>query len=486
MTATNLLIICSDEHMPDAMGCAGHPEVLTPNLDRLATRGTRFLNAACASPICVPARAAMVTGRNIFETGYWDNVDAYDGKVPGWQHVLRDAGHEVASIGKLHYRGWEGDDYGYASTFLPMHIHNGHGELRMLLRNPPVNIGDGSNMLNSAGPGTSSYNRYDDQICSAAQDWLRQRAAAYAARAAAGDAKPWVLQVTMVAPHFPLTVPAEFYDLYANRPLRLPKDYAFGVNGQAHPYVQQYGRASGYNLHFRDEADVRRALAAYYGLITFMDHKVGVLLDTLAATGLDANTRVIYLADHGENAGARGLWGKSTMYRESVGIPLITAGPGVAAGATIDAAVSHIDLYATVLDAVGVPPGTSTASPRSQSLFGPLDPDRAVLSEYHAFGSRAGVTMLQDRHGKYVHYCDLPAQLFDLRNDPAEQHDLAGRPEHATTLAAWHERLLALMDPADADRRARARQDALVEHYGGREAILASAGIGGYTPAPVA
>ncbi len=155
MTPQNLLILLSDEHNPKVMGCAGHPDVHTPHLDALAARGTRLTRAYCASPICVPARAAMMTGRPVYETGYWDNVDAWDGKVPGWSHRLRMAGYEVSSIGKLHFRGWQGDDYGFTETLLPMHIHEGRGMTRMLLRDPPLPPGSGAGMLGSAKAGYS-------------------------------------------------------------------------------------------------------------------------------------------------------------------------------------------------------------------------------------------------------------------------------------------------------------------------------------------
>ena len=157
--AGNLLIVLSDEHNPKVMGCAGHPEVKTPHLDALAASGTRFSQASCANPICVPTRAVLATGRPNCEIGYWDNVDAWEGKTPSWHHLLRERGHHVASIGKLHYRGWQGDDYGFSESLLPMHIHKGHGELKMLLRDPPGDLGDGSNLLNSAKAGESDYTR---------------------------------------------------------------------------------------------------------------------------------------------------------------------------------------------------------------------------------------------------------------------------------------------------------------------------------------
>ena len=136
MTRTpNFLFILSDEHQAQAMRCAGHPQVQTPNIDRLANRGTRFVNAYTPSPICVPARASLATGRYVHQTGYWDNAHAYDGRVRGWGHVLLDAGIPVTSIGKLHYRSG-GDPTGFDRQILPMHIHEGVGQLWGSVRNP--------------------------------------------------------------------------------------------------------------------------------------------------------------------------------------------------------------------------------------------------------------------------------------------------------------------------------------------------------------
>lgn len=479
-TPKNLLMIMSDEHNPLVMGCAGHPDVLTPHIDALATSGTRFTNAICASPICVPARAALATGRPIYQTGYWDNVDAYDGRTPSWHHALREAGHEVVSIGKLHYRGWQGDDYGFSETHLPMHIHGGRGEVKMLLRNPPASIGDGSNMLKSAAPGESDYTRYDHQITERAVQWLRDHR-----QGAQAINKPWVLMVNLVAPHFPLTVPQRFFDLYRHKPLAMPKGYQFGIDEQAHPFIQQYARLSGYNLHFKTEDDVRRALSGYYGLVTYLDEQVGRILKALEDAGHTSSTRVIYLSDHGDNTGARGLWGKSTMYAESVGIPLILRGEGIAEGQVQKAPVSHIDLFNTVLDSVGLDQRTSTASEQSQSLLKAVDIERTVLSEYHTVGSKSAVFMIQDARTKYVHYCDHPPQLFDLVNDPEEMNDLAAQPEHQQGVKVWEQRLRSFCDPDEADRKAKHRQQELIELYGGETAIREGHGIGGYTPSPL-
>ena len=484
----NLVILLSDEHNSAAMGCAGHAEVLTPNLDALAARGTRFTAAYTASPICVPARTALANGRYVHEAGYWDNVDAWDGKTRSWHHVLHDHGHTVVSIGKLHYRGWAGDDYGFTESQIPMHIHEGRGEVRMLLRNPPPDLGDGSGFLGKAGPGESDYTRYDRDITARALKWI-------ADQAAKPSAKPWVLMVSIVAPHFPLIAPQEFHDIYAGRPLAMPKAYRYGTD-QPHPFLQLYSEISGYNRHFRNEDDVRRALAAYYGLTSFMDDNMGRVLDSIGDAGLADSTRVLYLSDHGEHAGTRGLWGKGTMYEESAGVPMILVGADIPSGTTVAAPVSHIDVYDTVLDCVGLSREYSAASPHARSLFDTLreslpgsnapDANRAVISEYHTVGTRSAVFMLRDARYKYVHCVGLDAQLFDLDADPQELLDLAGRPESKAILYRCRARLGEFLDPEETDRRAKARQKELIDFYGGEEAIRKTRGTPGYTPPPKA
>jgi choline-sulfatase len=135
MKPGNLLIIMSDEHNPKIMGCSGHPVVQTPNIDALAAAGTMFTDAYTTSPVCVPARAAFAIGKYVHQIGYWDNADAYEGAIPSWHHRLREHGHYGASIGKLHFRGQEGDDYGFNEMQIPMQIIEGRGDLMGLVRN---------------------------------------------------------------------------------------------------------------------------------------------------------------------------------------------------------------------------------------------------------------------------------------------------------------------------------------------------------------
>ena len=473
--ALNVLVLMSDEHNPGFLGCAGHPFIHTPRLDALAAQGTRFTQAYTCSPICVPARAAFATGRYVHEVGFWDNGDPYEGSVPSWHHVLRAAGHEAVSIGKLHFRGLPGDDHGWSEEILPMHVVDGVGDIKGLVRSDiPVRKG-GDKMAALAGPGDSTYIRYDARITDAACDWLAQRAQAPAA-------KPWVLFVSLVCPHFPLTAPPRWYEHYAAMDLPLPKRYA-PAERPRHPYTDEYARVVDYDTHFRTEADVRRAVAGYSGLVSYMDEQVGRVLDALQAGGQAGRTLVLYTSDHGDNLGARGLWGKSTMYEESAGVPMILRGPGVPSGRVLDTPVSHVDCATTILRAAGAPALEGAPGHDLADVARGAQPARPVLSEYHAIGSTGGATMLRHGPWKYCHYVDKPAQLFHLGQDPQELEDRAHDPACAEALAECRARLLELLDPDAVDRRAKARQAELLARHGGREAALARGDLG-YTPAP--
>src|SRR5712692_6735316 len=217
MKPTNLLFILCDEHNPRVLGCSGHPLVETPNLDRLAQSCVQFTDAYTNSPICVPARAALATGRYVHKIRFWDNAIPYDGSIPSWHHRLKAAGHEVVSIGKLHFRSAD-DDNGFSEEIMPLHVVAGVGDPLGWLRDPLPVRKAALRLANDAGPGDSSYQRYDDKITGAAVDWLK-------ARAAASRGKPWVLFVSLVCPHFPLIARPQWYNRYAEAELPRPALY---------------------------------------------------------------------------------------------------------------------------------------------------------------------------------------------------------------------------------------------------------------------
>ena len=186
----NVLVLLSDEHQAGAMGCAGHPIVHTPNLDALAAAGTRFTRAWTPSPVCVPARASLATGRWVHEIRYWDNATAYDGRVPGWGQRLQREGVTVESIGKLHYRDADAPT-GFDRQHLPTHVWKGIGQVWGSVRDPMPETMGRSPLYDEMGAGESDYNRYDVQVAQRAAGWLGEHA---------NDASPWVLFVGLVAP----------------------------------------------------------------------------------------------------------------------------------------------------------------------------------------------------------------------------------------------------------------------------------------------
>jgi choline-sulfatase len=481
MQPANLIVIMSDEHHPRAMGAAGHPFVRTPNLDRLAAGGTRFDAAYCNSPICVPSRASFATGRYVHELATWDNAMAYDGKVVGWAHALQRSGHRVDAIGKLHYRSAQ-DPTGFDHQYHPMHIFGGHGMVWGALRDGKTDFTARAHaMLDPIGTGTSKYNIYDDRIASEAERWLER-----VAREAKPSDKPWMLFVGFVAPHFPLMVPQDILDLYPLKEMPRPRLHPRDGHPR-HPWLEACHRMVPVDDALDDERRLL-ATACYYGLCTWVDRQIGRVLAAVERNGLAAVTRVAYTSDHGDNVGARGMWGKSTHYDDAAGVPLILAGPQVPAGAVCRTAVSLIDFAPTILDAVGEDPyGWVTGLP-GRSLFelasASYDPERTVFSEYHAFGSPTASFMVRDGRWKYNYYVGFPPELFDMAEDPLEQRNLAGDPACKAQLARMDARLRAMVDPETTDLRAKTDQAALIASYGGRDKAI-DVGAPSATPAPL-
>ena len=471
--SSNLLIIMSDEHQARALGSAGHSIVQTPNLDALAARGLRFTRACTPSPICVPARASFATGRHVHELRLWDNAMPYAGQVPGWGHALQAAGVPVESIGKLHYRR-AGDPAGFDTEHIPMMVAGGVGMVWASIRREGERVVRDERMLGEyIGPGESDYTRYDEAVTARAERWLAERA---------GTGRPWCLFVGFVAPHFPLVVPRSWFDLYpADRlpPVKLhPRD-----GHPRHPWVEAQNAFSDTESRFSDEAERLAAMSSYYGLCSFLDHNVGRVLKALEDAGAGGTTTVVYTSDHGDNVGARGLWGKSNLYEEAAAVPLIMAGPGIGPG-VCKTPVSLIDLSETVIEHFGTRlagerPGRSLRAIAAQVV----DHDRAVFSEYHAAGAVSGAFMLRTGRWKYIHYVGFEPELFDLEADREETTSLAADPVFADVVESLDGRLRAVCDPEATDAQAHTDQAAMIEAYGGREAAL-KLGAPGATPAP--
>ena len=475
----NLLVIMADELSLKTLGCYGHPMVKTPNIDRLAAAGARFTSAYTNSPICTAARASFATGRYVHEIGCWDNASPYSGEPTGWGHRLQDEGHRVTSIGKLHYRN-PTDPTGFDEQIVPMHARDGGvGSVLGSIRDELI-VQKADKLAREIGPGETSYSNYDLDITEKACDWLENDAEKYR-----DSLKPWMTFVSFVSPHFPLMAPKKYFDLYPTDAVPMPKAHALDGRPR-HPWIEAYRKYVPSDSFFDDEKR-RVAIASYFGLCTFLDDQVGLVLESLKRAGLADSTRIIFASDHGENLGARGTWGKGTMYEESAAVPLIMAGPDIEAGAVVETPVSLLDFYPTILESVGVSPDKEDKTRAGRSLYGiagaPFDAERIVFSEYHASGAETAAYLIRKGKKKYIHYVDYPPELYDLETDPEEQDDLAGKLESKPVIHELEGDLREILDPVEVDKRAKRDQAALIERLGGRYHVIETAKIGA-TPTP--
>ena len=472
----NLVILLSDEHNKRMLGVSGHSHVKTPNLDKLANEGVLFENAYCNSPICVPSRAILATGRFNAEIGYWDNADPYDGKIPSWGHRAVENNCDAVSIGKLHFLDDQAPT-GFSQQINPLNVVGGVGDLLGLIRQElPVRKG-AANMAKDVGSGETTYSNYDKKIAEDARNWISNRKI---------NVKPWVLFVSFVCPHFPLIAPKEFYDMYPENQVPWPLLYEENKRSR-HPYYLAMRKCMNYDDYF-DEEKVRKATSAYFGLCSFLDYNIGLVLDALKNSDFANNTNVIYTSDHGDALGMRGMWGKSTMFEESAGVPMIMKGPNVPISKRVKTPVSLVDIFPTVVDSLNLNKNPKDNDLPGQSLLEIAveqdNYDRVVLSEYHAAASPVGAFMLRKGKYKYVYFAEgYDPQLFDLEIDPYEENDLYADKNFKNILDSFYDELIKICDPEKVNKRAKKEQNDKIIKHGGIDAIR-QRGDFGYSPAP--
>jgi choline-sulfatase len=463
----NLLVIMSDEHGPMFSAPYGHPFVRTPHMAALAARGVTFEAAYCPSPLCVPSRAAFMTGKHLHRVGAYDNGAPFPSDEATWAHMLRAAGYEVMLDGKMHFIG-------------PDSLH---GFERQLARDQPGKIAgsewldpfpkgfrDGATTrrwIEEAGPGKRNNLIFDDEVEAAALGYLGAKGPA---------AAPWALCVSFLAPHFPLVVPEPYFSMYYPEHADLPAIPPGHLEGQ-HP-AHERGRLA-YDLYDYSEAQIRRCRAAYYGLVTHLDERIGRLLAAVDAAALREDTVVVYTSDHGELLGEHGLWWKNDFYEQSARVPLIVSWPGEGAtGARFGGAVSLLDLARTLVELGGAPePGDldgHSLVPVLRDPAGAAWPDEAYC-EYYGHSTNRAQRMLRSGRWKLNYYHGEPVELYDLQADPGEFENLAGREAYRPVEEALTRRVLSGWDPVAVEAAVR-RSHRHRQIVGGRQFQVTSVG----------
>lgn len=456
----NLLFLMVDEMAWWALDSG----VRTPALDALRSRGVTFSSAYTPSPMCVPARAALATGRYVHEIGTWSSAEPYCGVPPSWAHAVRAAGFDCVSIGKLHYRNGH-DDTGFSPQLEPIHVPGGEGWVRGLLRRPLCDYLPTAELAQQVGPGDSAYHAFDRRVTGTTCDWLTDPSR--------GD-RPWCAFVSWLSPHYPLVAPEADFALYD------PTDFESDAEPPPrHPILNDL---AGFFDHDRYFTPRTRGLAraSYRALCTFVDRQIGKVLEALDASGQVDRTTILFASDHGEMLGRHGFWTKQVMYEDSARIPLLLAGPGIEPGSRDDP-VSLIDAAPTIARTFGL----SERPYSGRHLLDRPEGPRTVLSEYHDGGASEGMTMVrwnaEGAQWKYVHYAGgHRPQLFELAGDPDESKDIAtARPDICAEALG---RLGRWMDPEVVNTRAHADQSEKIRKLGGRAALLAREQWN-YTPA---
>jgi choline-sulfatase len=242
-----------------------------------------------------------------------------------------------------------------------------------------------------------------------------------------------------------------------------------------HPVIDAMRKFWNYNDYFDATLQIE-GLRNYYGLCSFLDDNVAQVLSALDDSGQAGNTQIIYTSDHGDMIGNHGIWCKSFMYEDAVGIPMTLSGPGISPS-TNDTPVSLIDLAATIECCAG---GETTASEHAwqsrplQQFADNAEPDRPILSEYHDGGSPCGFYMLRRGPWKYVYYSEgNPDLLFNMEEDPQELVNLVEDPGHSSTVSELRDQLNQILDPEEVNRQAFADQAKMIEKLGGKDVINA-------------
>ncbi|MEM9781778.1 MAG: choline-sulfatase [Pseudomonadota bacterium] len=440
MSGPNILILMVDQLNGTLFPDGPADWLQAPNLKRLADRSVRFANTYTASPLCAPGRASFMSGLLPSRTRVYDNAAEFASDIPTYAHHLRRAGWRTCLSGKMHFVGPD-QLHGFEQR-LTTDIYPADFGWTPDYRRPDERIDWWYHNLGSVtGAGVaeiSNQMEYDDEVAHHALTWLYDAARGH-------DARPWCLTVSFTHPHDPYVARRRFWGLYDDCAHLEPTVPAMAY-ADHDPHARRIFDANDWRRFEIGEDDVRRARRAYFANISYLDEKIGTLLDALDATRQEAV--ILFVSDHGDMLGERGLWFKMSFYEGSSRVPLMLSAPGIAPR-RVDEPVSTIDVTPTLAEIAGI--GLDAIAPWCSGLsllpVAQGTPRSAPVSmEYAAEGSAAPLVALRCGRWKYVRCALDPDQLFDLQDDPHELTNLAADPAHAATLAELSAEAEALWD----------------------------------------
>lgn len=466
MREPNILIVMADQVVPFLTGAYDDPVAKTPALKRLAAEGIRFDAAYTAAPLCAPSRAALMTGKYPSTIGCFDNASVFPADQPTLAHYLSAEGYETVASGKMHFVGPD-QLHGFARRLTTDVFPAGVDWVPVLDENGRFPAGGHARAYVDPEPGVRDWTMflaYDEETQFRALEFLRERRRTIDRGTHADD--PFGMVVSFHHPHDPFHVQQEYWDLYDDADMPVPEypDELEQTYSAMDRWANDAHEVDRYDV--RDPTNMRHLRHAYYAALSYVDRKVGELLDALERTGELENTIVLFTSDHGDMLGERGMVQKRAFYEWSVRVPLLVRLPHARrGGARIDTPVSLVDVLPTLLDLVGIP-GEGRAEMDGRSLLGllldedatkpaddgaaranALDAERPVFSEYHLEKVHAPCFMVRRGRYKYVYIHGHDEQLFDLEADPGEWHNLVGSAEHADRVRELRALIVERFDP---------------------------------------
>ncbi|WP_294223552.1 choline-sulfatase [uncultured Shimia sp.] len=452
MSRPNILIFMVDQ-LNGTLFPDGPAEWLhAPNLKKLAARSTRFQSAYTASPLCAPGRAAFMSGQLPSGTGIYDNAAEFASSIPTYAHHLRRAGYQTCLSGKMHFVGPD-QLHGFEER-LTTDIYPPDFGWTPDYRKPGERIEWWyHNMGSVTGAGVaeiSNQMEYDDEVAYHATRKVYDLARGQ-------DNRPWCLTVSFTHPHDPYVARKKYWDLYEDCDHLLPEVGAIPYEDQD-AHSKRIFDANDWRSFDITEEDIRRSRRAYFANISYLDDKIGEVMEALEATRQEAI--IVFVSDHGDMLGERGLWFKMSFYEGSSRVPMMVAAPNMEPG-LVTTAVSNIDVCPTLCELAGVSmeevmPWTTGESLVHLGQGG--ERDTPVMMEYAAEASYAPMVSLRYGRWKYNRCALDPDQLFDLEADPHELTNLAEEPAHRGTLQSLRAKSEAQWDLAAFDAAVRQSQ----------------------------
>jgi choline-sulfatase len=446
----NILFIAIDDQNDWIGHMGGHPMAKTPNLDKLAARGTSFLNAHCNAPLCNPSRTSLLLGMRPTSTGiyglspWFRTVAELKDRVALPQHFANH-GYSTAATGKI-YHGGAGSGAGKGKGKKASASEDQKPEFQ--LTGPFGGVGSkppqklipatpmGNNPLMDWGVwplDNDDTGKGDYQVASWTVDQIKN----------APKDKPFFLAAGFFLPHVPCYATQKWFDLYPDDDRVLPKI----LEGDR----DDTPRFSWY-LHWelpeprlkwiKENNQWRNLVRSYLACTSFVDAQIGRLMTALDEAGIADNTIIVLWGDHGWHLGEKGISGKNTLWDRGTKVPLIFAGPGVTPGQRCMQPAELLDIYPTLIELAGVP---ARSDLEGLSLTPQLK-DALTARERPAITSHnQGNHGVRSENWRYIHYADGTEELYDMKNDPHEWHNLAGNPEHADIIKE-HQKWLPKVD----------------------------------------